>query len=426
MESKSCKQFQIWLLFLAILLASGILLAFVGGKGVTKPGKPLAMNTSPQSHTLSDLQADTAAAHQLSFIKKLSASQEWSNGVKAYISHYIQPKSEYFPPAGRPVAKEIDQLQHQPKPDISQFKSLIITGAEKVPSSGGYYLNVDGIIKPFASPLKEQFFGPFRLNQGNLVFQLTSQGWLSSSRLTEPYSLPASHLIKIQPLSIKLKVYDEFRNSLGPSIKDPYIHLNLTVVPFNPELESGENGDPRTPQRHAAATDLEKFASSQIEGIVSFDAMNASDELVILSPKRHLTVLVIGDADLKKYVQCTHANLGAIGAYNEHLPLFAVTANDWDSLRLHIGTFDMGQKFHYQIVALSGDEPTTKQLFLWFVGHRLDQLKSHGAPLSRDSAHDTVRWLMRVLDVTFSAQEVENIRDANVKTLLTHFQTLPK
>lgn len=419
MKSEKSKQIRFWLIFLAILLVSGVFLALVGEKGFTKP------SNKPEASILKTDQAPDTS--QLSLIKGLSDSREWSSSAKAYVNRYVKPESGYYPPAGQAIAENIRQLQQQPKPN-SQFKSLIISSSPKIPQDYNLEVSLDRKTKDFSCPLEEQFFGPILLDDHNLIFQLsTRSGWFSHPKVTEAYSLRANQLKKGQLEPIRLRVLDDFRDRVTQLTGEAYIPLNLKVVPFNPESNSGENGDPRTPRRLEAVTDTVKSGSKAlIEETVSFDDMNASDHLVIQSPKRHLTILIIGDVDLKKYVRCTRGEVGAVGAYADQLPLFAATANNWESLRLHIGTFDKGQKLHYQIMALSGDEPTTKPLFLWFVGYHLLNLKFHGEPLSRQSADDTARWLMRVLDVTFSAQEVESVQDPEIKALLAHFLTTPK
>ena len=146
--------------------------------------------------------------------------------------------------------------------------------------------------------------------------------------------------------------------------------------------------------------------------------MKINDSRSITAAGRYTTLIITGDKDPRRYIRCFRTDTGErIGAYSDRFPLVAVAVNNHASVKVLASVHDFGEEFNYRIVSLSADDVTTEALLLWYVT-REDRV------LSLAEVDAQADWLMNVLGVKFSDEEVRNIKDPYVKPLVDHLRNL--
>jgi hypothetical protein len=249
------------------------------------------------------------------------------------------------------------------------------------------------------------------LRDGTSVsFTMVERSWFFNSDVTSAVGVPIDKIGYGRWAALALPVLSDRQKALGQD----RLHLNLQLVPFDPDKFAAE-------KQFEAAASSSNLASATLTGELSYNDLKVTHKTLITPAGRYTTLIITGDADLRKYVQCTRTDNGKqIGAYSDRVSMMAAAVNSWASMKVQISLHHFGEKLRYRIVSLSGDEVPNKALLLWFVAHDLTDKEVEYRVLSLPEIDGRAAWLKIALGVEVSDQEVRNSQDPDVKRLLDH------
>lgn len=387
-----------WIYVVAVGVSVGALIA-VGERSI-----------SPRLSYVSDLSASRTGS-----ISELSKSKEWISQVKTFNKYFLGKESAEWknPPAAQVVSAEIAT----PLPIKEGLATLSITGPDEGLASGDYDLRVGfrTVLKDLSTPANVEV-GPLLRNNDPVSFYLVTTGLFFRSARTSFASIVPSSLEFDSPVTVDLPVLDNARTEVGHD----HLHVHLQMRRLSPDRLAVND-------RRVAPDDSMDIETKAITGTVSFDDLKINDARLITPAGRYTTLIITGDKDPRNYVRCFRTDTGQqIGAYSDRFPLVAVAVNDHASVKVLVSVHDLGEKFNYRIVSLSANDATTEAMLLWYVTRDLTPKDKEGEDnmLSLAEVDARAGWLMNVLGVKFSDEEVRNIKDLSVRPLVDHLRNL--
>ena len=244
----------------------------------------------------------------------------------------------------------------------------------------------------------------------SLSFKLVERHWLFNSDTTSVAAVPIDQVSYDRPVQLELPVLSGSQKEIGQE----RLHLNLQLVRFDPDKFAAE-------AQFEAAGSSSNIAQATLTGALSYNDLNVTHKTLITPAGRYTTLIITGDGDLRKYVQCTRTDTGKqIGVYSDRVWMMAAAVNSWASIKVQIGLHNFGENLHYRIVSLSSDQVPNKALLLWFVAHDLTNKEIEHRVLSLPEIDSRAAWLENALGVEFSDQEVQSTHDPDEKRLLEH------
>jgi hypothetical protein len=385
-----------WIYLVAVGVSAGALIA-AGERSI-----------SPRVSYVSDLSASRTGS-----IPELSKSKEWISQVRTFNKSFLGKESAdwHNPPAAQVVSAEIAT----PQPVKDRLATLSVNGPDEGLTTEDYYLRVGfrKLSHDFSTPANVEV-GPLLRDNNPVSFGLVTSGIFFRSARTSVASIVPNSLEFDHLTTLDLPVFDDYKKDVGHD----HLHVHVQLRMLSPDLLARND---RTMAPDAAA-DIEKKA---VTGKVSFDDLKINDSRSITPAGRYTTLIVTGDKDPRRYIRCFRMDTGEqIGAYSDRFPLVAVAVNNHASVKVLASVHDFGEEFNYRIVSLSADDVTTEALLLWYVTRDMTPTEGEERVLSLAEADARAGWLMNVLGVKFSDEEVRNIKDPDVRPLVDHLRSL--
>jgi len=384
-----------WLSYLlAVVVCAGVLMA-TGEKTI-----------SPRPTRIVDLSASRPGS-----VSELSKSKEWVSQVRFFNKAFFGPESSDWQsfPASQVVDSSIVQLQQQPKDD--RLVTLWISGPSEDIALHAYTLEVRSrALSPDLDAPVNNYIGPMLRDSTSISFKLVERSWLFNSDMTSAAAVPLDKISYDRPVPLELSVLPGSQKKIGQEL----LHMNLQLVRFDPDKFAAE-------AQFEAAGSSSNIAAATLTGALAYNDLNVTHKTLMTPAGRYTTLIITGDGDLRKYVQCTRTDNGKqIGAYSDRVWMMAASVNAWASIKVQVGLQHFGENLRYRIVSLSGDQVPNKALLLWFVAHDLTDKEIEHRVLSLPEIDSRAAWLKTTLGVEFSDQDVQEAQDPDVKQLLDH------
>jgi hypothetical protein len=395
MDKTERKLTRDWVIYSAVVVFASVILVTTGERSV-----------SPRSFRIADLQASHPGT-----LSELSKSKEWTKQLTFFDKAYLSPESSdwHSSPASRHISQDVVTFRQKLVSD--HFVKLQIDGpAENIPLDK-YTFDIKSAHFTFSRPLGQEFtLGPFPLQESVALRVSEQRGFFSSFEVAQGVPFVAGSLPVGQSAPVEMDVTSEYRGVLGQE----KLHFQIQATKVDPDQLGA-------PQVSEAAGQTSEIPSKVVADSVSFDFANVSHDLFITPASRYTTLIISTDQDPRGYVSCKRSDNGdEVGAYSEGLRLVAVAVNGWASVNVHVAVHDFNEKVNYRIVALSSSGGSSKSLLLWFVTHDLTDKEVEGRVLSLPEIDERVRWLETALGVQFSAGEVADTANSNIKKLFNH------
>ena len=437
--NKKSHTYRTWYYYLGGLFISFLLLTFIDKLSDAETSPDEDPSTAPHNiHADSQFSENMQEARKRqsgisnAFISALNKNEEWKKGMKRYLNTIVKPLDDDWdqPPAALPITDEIKRIQENAMQSSASYRSLIISEIMNIPGGGNYEIIFRIGERKYIKEIKRNIIeiGPIDIVPESIeiyVERIILGGIFSRTKrylYTNKTRILFDSIKASSSIPVKLSLMKEAEDVRGDQINQDDVYLKIILSEFDPDKHSDKDAQHITPEvlkkELPAAPHIIEHSDS-----VTFNAADASDNLLIRGDEKYTTVLIFSNTDLTRDLKCIKTDTNEqIGVYynNENISVFSAVVNNWSSLLLTVSVFNIDEFLPYTVIAAKGNQERGKELVLWYLGRHLLRTEENKIPLSNLTIENNIDWLISALNISYLESEIELVEDKEIRAVLTY------